>query len=52
MKRLTSYLPDILMVGGAAALTTAAALMHPAAGFAVSGCFMLAAGILTAKASK
>lgn len=52
MKTLTSYLPDALMVGGAAALTTSASILHTAAGFAVAGCFMLAAGILTARAGK
>jgi len=50
LKHIASHLPDILMAGGAAALTTAAAMLHQAAGFAVAGCFMMAAGIITAKA--
>lgn len=52
MKHLTNHLPDILMVGGAAALAYGAGLLHPAAGFIVGGLLSMAAGVITARTAK
>ena len=40
------------MVGGAAALSYGAYLLHPSAGFAIGGALSLFAGVLMAKAAK
>lgn len=45
-------LPDALMIVGAALLSYAAWLVHPAAGYAAAGVLILSAGVLTAKAGK
>lgn len=52
MKHLTDHLPDILMVGGAAALSFGSGLIHPAAGFIVGGMLTMAAGVLMARTAK
>ena len=50
MNKLTSILPDILMIGGAAALSYGAGLAWLPAGYVVAGLLLLAAGVLTARA--
>lgn len=45
-------LPDALMISGAALLSYAAWLLHPAAGYATAGVLTLTAGILTARSKK
>lgn len=50
MKQINSMLPDVLMIGGAVALSYGAWLVYPAAGFVVAGLLSMAAGILSARA--
>lgn len=50
-KQILSLLPDVLMVGGAAALSYGAWQVYPPSGFIVAGVLLLAAGILSARAA-
>jgi hypothetical protein len=52
MKHITNHLPDVLMVGGAAALAYGSGLIHPAAGFIVGGILSMLAGVLAARTAK
>ena len=46
------FLPDALMVGGAAALSYGAGMIYPAMGFIVGGLLAMAAGVLVARTAK
>ena len=48
MNHIKPLLPDVLMVGGAAALSYGAGIIHPAAGYIVGGILALAFGVLSA----
>ena len=52
MKQITNHLPDVLMVGGAAALSYGASLINPAAGFIVGGTLSMFAGVIAARTAK
>ena len=46
------WLPDVLMVAGAGAVSTGAGLIYAPAGWIVGGVFALVAGVLTARGAK
>lgn len=46
------WMPDVLMAGGAGAVSYGAGLVYLPAGFVVSGLFLLAAGWLSARGGK
>jgi hypothetical protein len=48
-KLINSLLPDVLMLGGAAALSYGAWLIYAPAGYLVGGCLLLVAGVLAAR---
>jgi hypothetical protein len=52
MQKLTTILPDAMIVVGGALLSYGAGLLHPAAGYAVGGLLMLAFGVLAARNNK
>jgi len=51
LNKIALVMPDLLIVAGAASVTTGAAILNTAAGFFVGGSLMLYAGIKTAKAA-
>lgn len=46
------WLPDVLMVAGAGAVSTGAGLIYPPAGWVVGGVFALVAGYMTARGAQ
>lgn len=46
------WLPDALMVSGAAAVSAGAGMVYPPAGWIVAGVFALAAGYMSARGGK
>lgn len=48
-KILTSIIPDMLMLSGAAGLSYGAWLIYEPAGFLAGGALLLAGGVLTAR---
>ncbi len=52
IKTLRGWLPDALMVGGAASMSYGAALVYMPAGWVVAGLFGLAGGILLSRGGK
>lgn len=49
---LGGWVPDVLMAGGAGAVSYGASLVYLPAGFIVGGIFLLAAGWLSARGGK
>lgn len=52
IKTLRGWLPDALMVGGAASISYGAALVYMPAGWVVAGLFGLAGGVLLSRGGK
>lgn len=51
-KAAAGWLPDSLMLGGAAAVSYGAGLVYQPAGWVVAGLFALAGGVLLARGGK
>lgn len=49
MQKITSAIPDALIVAGSLALSYGAGLLHPAAGFIVGGLLLIAGGVIVAR---
>lgn len=49
VKHLSGWLPDALMVGGAAALAYGASLVYPPAGWLVGGALAIVGGVVAAR---
>lgn len=49
MKQLASLVPDLLMVGGAVAISFGAWMMYAPAGYVVGGLLSLVAGVIMAR---
>lgn len=49
MKHLASLVPDLLMVGGAIAISVGAWMIYPPAGCVVGGLLALIAGVIMAR---
>lgn len=52
IKTISGWLPDALMVGGAASMSYGAALVYTPAGWLVAGLFGLVGGIVLARGGK
>lgn len=46
---MKKYIPDVLMIGGAAIMSAGAYVWHPAIGLVVAGVLMLIAGLKLAR---
>jgi hypothetical protein len=46
MQKITSAIPDVLIVAGSLALSYGAGLLHLAAGFVTAGLLMIAGGVI------
>lgn len=51
-KAAAGWLPDVLMLGGAAAVSYGASLVYLPAGWVVGGVFGLAGGVILARGAK
>jgi hypothetical protein len=49
MKKLAKMVPDVLIVGGAGALSYGAGQLLPAAGYIVAGILLLVGGVCAAR---
>lgn len=52
MRNLKAWLPDVLLVAGAASVSYGAWMIYPAAGFIVCGALAIYAGVSLARVSR
>lgn len=52
LKKIGEWIPDLLMIAGAAAVSVAFGMEYLPAGIAVAGLFLIGAGYLAAKGAR